>query len=183
LRAERLARPNAVNFAALTTALEGKGGGHLPFPAADGQWHEVSAPFTVSADAQFLRIMVHVSGEARVWVDDLAILDDASGQVVEVEAKPADHDLTQHWVRLFHGEGRPYLQHGRLLHPPRLETQTVTTAGRALPAIVHNAFRAADGSEAVVLANVTNEERAGTLHWHGQEHAVKLAPQEVVLQR
>jgi hypothetical protein len=183
LRCERLERPNTVNFAALTRALESKGGGRLAFPPADGQWHEVSAPFTVAAGADFLRIMLHVGGAARVWVDDLAILDDATGQVVEAQAGPGDHELTRQWSRLFHGEGRPYLQHGRLLHPPALQADTLAYSGRTVPAILHNAFRAADGSTAVVLVNVTNEERVGTLRWNGQDHTVTLAAQEARLLR
>lgn len=184
LRSERLARANAIGFAALTHALEGKGGsGRLPFPDPDGQWHEVSAAFSVPAGADFLRIMIHVGGDARVWVDDLAIVDDATGQVVEIDATPADHDLTTQWSRLFHGDGRPYLLHGRMLHPPRLDVETVSYRNREVPAILHNAFRAADGTEAVVVANVTNEPRAGTLHWQGQARALALAPQEVRLVR
>jgi hypothetical protein len=184
LRSERLARPNAINFAALTHALEGKGGnGRLPFPEPDGQWHEVSAAFTVPAEASFLRMMIHVSGDARVWVDDLAIVDEASGQVVEVDATPPDHDLTRQWSRLFHGEGRPYLLHGRMLHPPVLETERVLYRNRELPVILHNAFRAADGSAAVVLVNVTNLERTGVLHWQGQAQTIALAAQEVRLLR
>jgi hypothetical protein len=184
LRSERLARPNAIGFAALTQALEGKGGnGRLPFPEADGQWREVSAAFTVPAAADFLRIMVHVSGDARVWVDDLAILDDATGQTVEVDATPADHDLTRRWSELFHGEGRPYLLQGRMLHPPVLEAERIAYRGREIPAILHNAFRAPDGTEAVILANVTNEPRSGTLRWRGEAQAVSLAPQEVRLLR
>jgi len=184
LRSERLARPNAVSFAALTHALEGKGAnGRLPFPEADGQWHEVSAAFTASPEANFLRIMIHVSGDARVWVDDLAIVDEATGQTVEVDATPADHDLTRQWSQLFHGDGRPYMLHGRMLHPPRLEVDKVPYRNREVPAILHNAFLAPDGSEAVVLANVTNAERTGTLHWQGQARSVTLAPQEARLVR
>ena len=182
LRCERLERPNAIGFAALTSALESKGGGRLEFPPADGQWHEVSASFTAGA-ADFLRIMLHVSGAARVWVDDLAILDDATGEVIAADAAPGDHELTRQWSQLFHGEGRPYLQHGRMLHPPPLQTDTIPYTSRTVPAILHNAFRAADGSTAVILANVTNEARTGTLRWNGQDRAIKLAPQEAMLLR
>jgi hypothetical protein len=127
--------------------------------------------------------MVHVSGAARVWVDDLAILDDATGEVIAADAAPGDHELTRQWSQLFHGEGRPYLQHGRMLHPPPLQTDTIPYTSRTVPAILHNAFRAADGSTAVILANVTNEARTGTLRWNGQDRAIKLAPQEAMLLR
>lgn len=183
LRCERLATPNIVNFAAFTSDWQAKAGWRIPFPEADGQWHAASAAFTAPEGTQILRIMIHVSGEARVWVDEMAIVDEATGQTVEVDGAPADHDLTRQWSVLFHGAGRPYLLHGRMLHPPRLESETIAFRGRAVPAILHNAFRAADGSEAVVLCNVTNRERSGTLHWKGQARAVKLGPQEVRLER
>ena len=183
LRSERLATPNVVNFAAFTADWQAKAGWRIPFPEADGQWHAASASFTAPEGTQILRIMIHVSGEARVWVDEMAIVDEATGQTVEVDGAPTDHDLTRQWSVLFHGAGRPYLLHGRMLHPPRLESETIAFRGRAVPAILHNAFRAADGSEAVVLCNVTNRDRSGTLHWKRQARAVKLGPQEVRLER
>jgi hypothetical protein len=183
LRSDHQATPNSIRFAAFTGAWEAKGTWEVPFPQATGQWQEGAVAFAVPAGCLRLRIMVHVSGAARVWVDDLAILDDASGEVVEAEAGPADHELTRQWVRLFHGEGRPYLQHGRLLHPPPLQCDVMPGAERSVPAILHNAFRAADGSTAVVVVNVTNEERTGTLRWQGEDRVVKLAPQAAALLR
>lgn len=183
LRCERLAKPNVVNFAAFTGDWQAKGGWRIPFPEPDGQWHLGSASFTAPAGTQTLRIMLHVSGDARVWVDDMAIVDEATGQTVEVDAVPADHDLTRQWSVLFHGEGRPYLLHGRMLHPPRLECETIPYRSGTVPAILHNAFRAPDGSEAVVLCNVTDSERVGTLIWRGQTLELALGPQEVRLVR
>ncbi|MDX9981557.1 MAG: DUF6259 domain-containing protein [Lentisphaeria bacterium] len=50
-----------------------------------------------------------------------------------------------------------------------------------VPAIFHNAFRAPDGSEAVVLINVTDQPQAGRLTWDGGESELTLAPWEVRL--
>ena len=52
-----------------------------------------------------------------------------------------------------------------------------------LPAILHNAFRAPDGSEAVVVANGTSTKQAGKLAWKGKTTVLELAPQEVQLIR
>ena len=49
----------------------------------------------------------------------------------------AEHKLALQWIRLFHGEGRPYLLMGRMLHPPRLEAKEATyTTTRAIEARV-----------------------------------------------
>jgi len=50
-----------------------------------------------------------------------------------------------------------------------------------VPAIFHNAFRAPDGSEAVVLVNVTDQPQVGRLTWGGRETELTLSPWEVRL--
>lgn len=49
------------------------------------------------------------------------------------------------------------------------------------PAILHNAFRAPDGSAAAILVNITDEARTGTLTWGGTETELTLAPWEIRL--
>jgi len=96
---------------------------------------------------------------------------------------PPDHKLMKQWVDLFHGEGRPYLLLGRLLHPPKLETATVTYKGKTYPAILHNAYRAPDGSEAVIAANPTLRKQSARLNWKGKEMTFELESEEVRLIR
>lgn len=50
-----------------------------------------------------------------------------------------------------------------------------------VPAIFHNAFRAPDGSEAVILVNVTDQPQVGRLTWGGQQTELTLSPWEVRL--
>jgi len=87
------------------------------------------------------------------------------------------------WVALYHGEGRPYLFLGRMLHPPKLETATITYRGQPLPALVHSAYRAPDGSEAVVIANATDAVQMGKLYWKGRELRLELPPGDARLIR
>lgn len=52
---------------------------------------------------------------------------------------------------------------------------------REFPAILHNAFRAPDGGEAVIAVNITNRPQTGALRWRGRETELKLSPWEVIL--
>jgi hypothetical protein len=47
--------------------------------------------------------------------------------------------------------------------------------------VFHNAFRAADGKDAVVLANATREPQAVTLFWRGKPQPLTLEPDGVLL--
>ena len=49
------------------------------------------------------------------------------------------------------------------------------------PAILHNAFRAPDGSAAVILLNITDQPQVGRLTWGGAETELKLTPWELRL--
>jgi hypothetical protein len=130
--------------------------------------------------------MIHADGKAKLWVDDLVLEElrpDGTAAPAMRPETPADHKLMKQWVDLFHGEGRPYLLFGRMLHPPKLETGTITWKGKPLPAIFHNAFRAPDGSEAVILANPTRQRQVGKMIWKGKEMRVELDGEEVRLVR
>lgn len=52
-----------------------------------------------------------------------------------------------------------------------------------IPAIFHNAFQAPDGSDAVVMVNITDQQQEGTLEWAGKKAALTLAPWELRLVR
>ena len=80
-----------------------------------------------------------------------------------------------------------------MLHPPKLTCattayQSLSRRGdkyarieRAMPAVLHNAFRAADGSEAVVLVNATDAPQSVRLTWHNKRQSLNLQPWEVHL--
>ena len=46
---------------------------------------------------------------------------------------------------------------------------------------MHNAFRAPDGSEAVVIVNAADVPHTAKLTWHGRERSIGLQPWEVRL--
>jgi len=182
-----LDKPNQIGFATLTTDLKGTGGGgSIAFPAQAGDWTRGQAEFTVPEGSDFLRIMIHVQGPAQVWVDDMLleeVLPDGTARPVTWPDTPADHDLMKQWADLYHGAGRPYLLLGMMLHPPRLEVANIQVQGHTWPAILHNAYRAPDGSKAVVMVNISEQPQTGRLTWRGKLREVALEPWEVRLAR
>ncbi len=179
-----LQQSNAIGLAAFTTDMKALGSWHIPMPRTADDWTRGQADFLLPQGAQFVRIMLHLNGPGTVWVDDLTLEEvraDGSVVVVPRPEEPVDHGLMRQWVELFHGAGRPYLLLGRMLHPPRLEVGTLESSGRPFPAILHNAFQAADGSSAVVLVNVTDTPQTGQLTWQGRRQAVPLQPWQVRL--
>ena len=185
LKNEHIEQSNGVNFALFGPGMTSLGvGGRLRFPAEAVGWKRVSADFTVPDGAETLRIMIHLNGPAKAWVDDMTLEEvapDGSVKTVRYTGQSSDARFMQRWVTLYHGEGRRWLQHGRLLHPPKLQCETITYRDRQVPAVFHNAFLAPDGSEAVVLANATREKQAVTLFWHGKPMPLTLEADGVVL--
>ncbi len=180
-----LTRANGIALGTFTGDMQHTGGAGiaLPHPATDG-WVRGEATFGVPAGSQLLRIMLHLSGPGRAWIDDMTVerLDPAGTATALLRPEvPPDHPLMRRWVELYAGEGRPYLLLGTMLHPPPLEVATFSLRGRQWPALLHNAFRAADGSEAVVIVNPTDTPQSGTLRWEGKTVSLMLAPDEVRL--
>jgi len=184
MKSRELARPNSIMLGALTKDIQSKGGWRLEMPSPEEGWVRREATFTVPEGADFLRIMMHVSGRGVVWVDDMILeevrADGTTAEVMRPEVPP-DHALMRRWVELFAGEGRPYLLHGRMLHPPKLEIEGAAEAADSPPPVLCNAFRAPDGSEAVVMVNAGDEPRAVKPTWQGKARAVSLQPWEVRL--
>jgi hypothetical protein len=184
MRTESLAQPNAIRLGALTTALQSTGGWRIPLPSPPSNWTRGQVVFTVPSGSDFLRLMIHLQGPGRVWIDDLTLeeqLPDGTFRVLMRPETPPDHDLMCQWVKLFHGAGRPYLLHGTMLHPPKLECKPRQYAGRELPAVLHNAYRAPDGSEAVIMVNASDEPQQAKLTWQGRTTTWTLAPWQVRL--
>jgi hypothetical protein len=122
-----------------------------------------------------LRVMIHVEGPCRVWVDDFRVVEvDAHGTTRPMvrDGLPAQHQLYTQWIELYHGRGRPYLQFGAAIPPPIVEP---------VEAIQVGAFRAADGSEAAVVVNATDTTQQATLRWDGESKRMELMPSEVRL--
>ena len=185
LKTERMAQPNGINFGVFAPGLKSTGqGGQLKFPAAGAGWTRVSADFTVPAGAEMMRIMCHVAGEAKAWVDDVtleALHPDGSARPVRNEGLSSDVRFMRKWVGLYHGEGRPWLMYGTLLHPPKLACATITYRDRPVSSVFHNAFRSPDGKVAVVLANATREPQKVTLFPRGKALSLTLEADDVML--
>lgn len=186
LKVEHMSASNGIGLAALVRqGLKSKGSWRIPFPAA-GEWELCAVEFTVPEQADFLRLMIHVNGRCRLWCDAAAI-DERAGvdwRPLMRRGLPAEHELVTQWVELFHGEGRPYLHLGKMLHPPTLLAPA--RAGEALellPPILLNAFEAPDGSRAAIAVNVTDAEQTAVLRWLGREWELAMRPWQVRLVR
>jgi hypothetical protein len=115
---------------------------------------------------------------------DIGVIPESTAQNKQPAASSVESKQLMHrWIEIYHGEGRPWLQFGRMLHPPKLTCGTITYREKKIPAVLHNAFRAPDGSEAVVLANATLEPQTTTLNWKGKEVRLEFKPGEIVLYR
>ncbi len=185
LKVAELARENAIALAALTPKLESKGAWRIPFPAA-GEWVRNEVEFTVPEGASFLRIMIHVNGGCRLWVDDLELekMEEGKWRPLMHSGRPLEHDFVRRWVELFHGEGRPYLLLGRMLHPPvLLGPRTGIDPSDGLPHILANAFQAPDGSTAAIVVNAGDEPRNLVMKWRGKLRTENLPPWAVRLVR
>lgn len=186
MRSEGLKQRNAIGLGAFTNQMKGTGSWRIPMPEEQGNWVRGEATFTLPNETQLLRIMLHLNGPGTVWIDDMTLEEvraDGSTLIVQRPDKPTDHALMRQWVELFHGEGRPYLLLGKMLHPPKLETPSFEFQKRRFAAILHNAFEASDGSKAVILVNVTDTPQTGRLTWGGQTSPITLQPWEVRLIR
>jgi hypothetical protein len=180
-----LARPGAASFAFFGPGMKSLGaGGKLVLPAARSDWSRVTARLTVPEGAEIMRIMIHLEGKAQAWVDDMTLeeeLPDGTARQARYAGISGETRFMRRWVELYHGEGRPWLQFGRMLHPPKLTCATTTYRDRPVPVVLHNAFRAADGREAVVLANATRAPQPATLRWKGKDLSLRLQLGEVLL--
>ena len=98
------------------------------------------------------------------------------------------------WVRVYRGEGRPFLAYGRRIRPPSLSCRKVpyqmkfgthkkrSPISRMMPVISHAAYRASDGRTALVLVNATGEDQSGVLKFDdGVERPVQVPADGIVL--
>lgn len=184
MKGDRLRRGNSVGLAGLAEHTQSTGSWNIPMPHGSSDWTKGEARFTLSAGTNVLRIMLNLSGPGTLWIDDVSLDEIAADGTVKPVGrpdKPRDHELMRRWVNLFHGEGRPYLLLGKMLHPPALQTGSIEVQGRHFPAILHNAFEAPNGSRALVMVNVSDSPQEARFLWGGQTQTVTLRPWEVQL--
>jgi len=185
LKVDKMDQQNGVNVGLFAPGLKSLGsGGRLIFPAAGTGWQRVTADFKVPDGSEMMRIMIHVNGMAQAWVDEMTleeILPGGETREVRYTGESSETSFMKQWVTLYHGRGRPWLQNGRLLHPPRLICKTLNYREREVPAVFHNAFRTADGREAVALANATHEPQQVTLFRKGIPSEITVEADSAVL--
>lgn len=182
LKSGGVAVGNAVMFGTFTEGMRPTWSGSVAIPAQAGDWITGQEEFVLPEGSKLLRIMLHLRGPGTVWIDGVVLEHALPGGRWEQAPRPAlpdDHAFMRRWVELYHGVGRPYLQHGVTLHPPALQCATVALGKWNRPAILHNAYRAADGSRAVVLVNASDADQAATLSWNGKPVPLRMKPWEI----
>ena len=183
IRSRQIAKPNGLLLKAFAPGMSALQTWQLPHPADQAEWARGQLDFTMPEGTAVLRVMLGLDGAGTVWLDDLKMKEVlADGRTVEVQrpARPVDHEFMRGWIALYQGAARPYLLFGKMVHPPRLETGPLIPAGhRRLPPVLHNAYEAPDGSQAVVLANWTSNAQRVTLTWENQSSTIDLRPWEV----
>ncbi len=184
MKTETMQQKNGINFGLFAPGLKSLGGGRLMFPSPGAGWQRVSADFKVPDGCEMMRIMIHVNGMSKAWVDDMTleeVLADGKAKEVCYTGRSSETTFMKQWVALYHGKATPWLRNGCLLHPPRLICKTLSYRNRDMPAVFHNAFRAEDGREAVVLANATREPQKVTLFWKDRRMALTVKADSAML--
>ena len=192
LKTDHSSRPNSVNYCFLGS--RGRGGS-LSFPKPEEGWKFLSSDFQVPVDAESLRIMMHLAGDAKAWVDSMKVeevLEDGTTKDVILSGRGAYDAFMRRWVDLYHGEGRDWLAFGRQVKPPRLicasQSYSMTFHGGAKqqgskPVAFCNAYESLDGRRAVVVVNATAASQTVTLLENGTRRTLTLAPDEIRLMR
>lgn len=185
MRTSQIANPSGMVLEALAPGMKRLQAWEIRYPANQPQWSRGEVVFSMPTDTTLLRVMLMLRGPGAVWLDDLKIEEiRADGTATDVQRPPlpVDHELMRQWIATYHGAGRPYLLCGKMLHPPCL---TIATPGSAAngdpPPVLHNAFEASDGSQAVVLVNWTATPQTVCLTWKDRQHTFELKPSEVHL--
>ena len=186
-KVESMARDNRIGFCTLSGPQGTSGSWGIPLHRGAQDWTEGQVDVVIPDGARCLRIMNHVNGPCRLWIDDMRIEkvgDDGTCEPVMRTGRPGTHEFAVQWVKLFHGEGRPYLLLGQMLRPPKLiEPTTMDDSHKPFPPILLNAFRAPDASEAAVAVNVTDHAQRVRFTWRGRAWQLPMQPWEARLVR
>lgn len=192
LKTGHSSQANGVNFCFLGGA--GGHGGQLAFPKPEEGWKHVSTTFQIAPGADQLRIMMHLSGDATAWVDEMKLEEvgaDGTAREVCLSGRGAYDAFMKTWVGLYHGAGRDWLAFGRQVKPPRIVCGSQPYAmtfygghrqeGRK-PNVFCNAYQSTDGRERIFVVNATGNEQPVTLYLRdGRRLALTLQPDEMRL--
>ncbi len=187
MRSHEITRPNGVVLRAFGPGMSLLESWTIPYPTDSSQWSQGQVDFCMPEGTIVLRVLLPLYGPGAVWLDDLKIEevhDDGAATDVQRPELPADHVFMRQWITLYHGDARPYLALGKMLHPPQLDTAEAISAGtRSMSPVLHNAFEAPDGSQAVILANWTRKPQEVRLTWNERPRTIQLQANEIRLVR
>ena len=148
---------------------KGLGGASLKVPKAGEGWKTASRAFKMPSGGEHVRFMFDAYGRSAFLADDLKVeekADDGTWRpIVRREDPNGTLAFCENWVRLYRGEGRKYLAHGKALRPPEFRCARVAYyenfRGREVrnvkPAVFHSLWEARDGARALMFANATGE--------------------------
>ena len=125
-KANKLGKESKVAIEAL--GIDGRATGNWSIPlVACSDWQRADVEFAIPKRTSSFRVTMDLTGPCKAWVDDVTLEelgdDGISQPVMQKPILSAEHKLAVQWIRLFHGEGRPYLLLGQMLHPPRLAAE------------------------------------------------------------
>jgi len=178
-----------MHYGVYTTGLKALARGAIDFPKkpADCMTTLVSEFTMPEGPAAMLRIMLNADSEARGEVGDMkleVVNPDGSTAPAELKGSRWLHGYIRRWVELHHGEGRPWLAHGRRIRPPRLDCAYVNEDGAVMPAVYVAAYESLDGRRAIVLANATHVPQDVRCTFKGgRTLSFRLAPEELRLEK
>jgi len=97
--------------------------------------------------------------------------------------------FVERWIRLYRGEGRKWLAHGREIHPPKIDCESVayhenfrgTEIDNVKPTVFGTAWEAADGTRALIFVNATPYEQKIAYRWKGVWTRTTMKPRELRL--
>ena len=130
-----------------------------------------------------------------MWLDDLELLSvaaDGSAKLIHAQTRQDYMRFLDQWVRLYHGEGRDWLAHGRHIRPLRYSCEKVAYdfnfrgEGRSktdMPAVFHAAYESLDGRRAYVFGNATERGQNVAYCENGEWKRICLKPAELRLIR
>ena len=194
-KSEKVAKGDSLRVAFLGLDGKGCGGVDLAFPKPGAGWQQISADMTVPEGTEQLRMLCWALGDTRVWLDDFELLSVAAdGRATPVRAQTRQDYMRflDQWVRLYHGEGRDWLAHGRHIRPLRYSCEKVAYdfnfrgEGRSrtdMPAVFHAAYESLDGRRAYVFGNATERGQNVAYCEDGEWKRVWLRPAELKLIR
>lgn len=166
----------------------------MGFPKPEEGWVRRESTFVMpDEDSLTLRFMINCGkGENRVWIDDVRFEEvSADGaKPVRFSNRGWYHRFMLAWVKMYHGEGRDWLAHGRQVRPPRIDCERLVVEEQlrkggkvkvTRPAVHHAAYESLDGRKALFFANATDRPQTAKYELSdGSQRTVTVAPDEIV---